>query len=188
VSGHDVDVLFHSRRVRVVEATPAFIPVVGFGVSTYWERHYRSKPFFVQRTHFAGVNGGKAVSGRSVAFSEAAVGGSVGSKVHGAAAGRGSANAHRLANLSRACQNGQKNCKTAGQFHANANGKFARDTGGRIKAATAGKTATSDIVTGSIGAKGGRKNCQPGSSNCNLGANGNVGAGASSSGAGVQAQ
>lgn len=195
VSGQDLEIFFHSRRVRIVEVTPVFVPVVTFEVSTYWDRYYRSKPFFAQRDRFASVNininnGGKAVSGRTGRFSQAAVTANVGGKGTEAKAGRGSASGHVLANA-KACPVGQKNCKVAGKASAGAIDKAANGAGAmtKDKTATAGKTGSVGAVTGSIGTKGVKK-CQPGMADCakglsgaNMGASGAGGGGSGSAGA-----
>jgi uncharacterized protein YraI len=189
VSGQDLAIFFHSRRVRIVEVTPVFVPVVTFEVSTYWDRYYRSKPFFAQRDRFSvniNINNeGKAASGRTARFSQAAVTANVGGKGTEAKTGRGSARGHLLANA-KACPAGQKNCKVAGKPKRRRDRQADNGAGAmtKDKTATAGKTANVGAVTGSISTKGGKK-CQPGMANCAQGIScGNMGASGAGGGSG----
>src|SRR5262245_14628769 len=56
VSGQDLEVLFESKRVKIVEVTTVVVPVVTFEVRTYWTQYYSSKPFFKDRDRFASIN------------------------------------------------------------------------------------------------------------------------------------
>jgi len=168
VSGQDLEIFFHNRRVRIVDVEPAFVPVERFEVATYWQRHYRSKPFFGDRNRFASVNINingrtKAVSGRAGRVGEVAVThGGVGSNFTEARTGRGSANRHFFANRNM-CPAGQKNCMNKGNAGLNGIKKPSADVAGAVSKDKTASLTNRGAVTGSIGGKGNqKKKCQPG--------------------------
>jgi len=63
----DLAVPFQGSRVAIIEYGPRIhLPVVSFSLATYWQQHYRSRPFFrereqwVSRVHIEGSHGGPA--------------------------------------------------------------------------------------------------------------------------------
>lgn len=53
VRGDDLAYLYQSRRVRLIEYGPRIgLPVVVFGFDSYWDRHYRGRPFYAERTRW----------------------------------------------------------------------------------------------------------------------------------------
>jgi len=176
VSGNDLEIFFNNRRVRIVEVTPTFIPVETFSVAIYWDRYYRSKPFFADRDRFASVNvningGGKVVSGRTGGRGEVTAAAGSGKVTESKT---GSTNGHVLAKGNAACPAGQKNCKTPVKSAGGTPAKTVAGANAMVKEKTAnvGKTATSGQVAGSIAPKGIHKKCKPGAANCAPGASG----------------
>jgi uncharacterized protein YraI len=56
VQGDDLIYLYQQRRVRLIEYGPRIgLPVVVFSFDTYWNRHYRSRPFYTERTRWRTV-------------------------------------------------------------------------------------------------------------------------------------
>jgi hypothetical protein len=56
VQGDDLVYLYQQRRVRLIEYGPRIgLPVVVFSFDTYWNRHYRSRPFYTERTRWRTV-------------------------------------------------------------------------------------------------------------------------------------
>jgi len=179
-----VEIFFHNQRVRIVQVEPAFVPVERFEVSTYWQRYYRSKPFFGERARFASVTVNtdrrlNAVSRRNGSLGEFAVTGGAASKIREARTGRGSVNGRVFANAN-ICPASQKNCQMPGRAKLSVKGMNKAATGAgavQQRTATAGSLTNGGAVTGSIGSKGSqKKKCQPGMA-CVQGANGaNIGA------------
>jgi len=178
VSGQDLEVIFHSKRVKVVDVTTEVVPVVSFEVKTYWTQYYSSKPFFRDRDRFASISidvtgGGKARPGSTGNGGQASITGSVKGKVTGdkaaadaegatgGAAAGAQVNAKDKAGAAGAAKgeaNGQaaatdSNGCPAGQKNCKAQGNAG---GGNAmgKAASGddamGKPGSSDEVTGSI--------------------------------------
>jgi uncharacterized protein YraI len=58
ISGQALEILYQSRRVRVVEITPdiVIVPFVSFEFHTYWDEHYRDRPFYGERDRYASIN------------------------------------------------------------------------------------------------------------------------------------
>jgi|SRR5690242_19127309 len=61
----DLGYPYENRRVAIIEFGPRLrLPVVTFSLNTYWDAHYRSRPFFrernvwVSRVHVEGTHGG----------------------------------------------------------------------------------------------------------------------------------
>jgi len=178
VSGQDLEVIFQSKRVKVVEVTTEVVPVVTFEVATYWTQYYSSKPFFKDRDRFASINiningGGKATPGATGSGGQASITGSVKGKVTGdkaatggqgvtggAAAGaqanvkdktagaKGAAKGEAAATESNGCPAGQKNCKAKGNAGGGGNAMGKAASGDNAM----GKPGTSNEVTGSIAA------------------------------------
>ena len=66
----DLGYPYQGNRVAIIEFGPRLhLPVVTFSINTYWDAHYRSRPFFrerdvwVSRVHVEGSHGGKAPHG-----------------------------------------------------------------------------------------------------------------------------
>jgi len=66
----DLVVPFQGSRVAIIEYGPRIhLPVVSFSLATYWQQHYRSRPFFrdreqwVSRVHIEGSHGAPAPAG-----------------------------------------------------------------------------------------------------------------------------
>ena len=56
VQGDDLAYLESGRRVSIIEYGPRVsLPIIAFSVDSYWDRHYRSRPFYGQRAHFRTV-------------------------------------------------------------------------------------------------------------------------------------
>jgi uncharacterized protein YraI len=103
ISGQALEILYQSRRLRVVEITPEVVPFVSFEFNSYWDEHYRDRPFYGERDRYASINininvtggkGGPAGSGngKDKVLNGAAVGGKVVTKdTKGASAGAMSA-------------------------------------------------------------------------------------------------
>ena len=54
VPGTFLEEEYQNRRVVVVDYGPQIrIPVVSFSINTYWDQHYRSRPFYAQRQEFS---------------------------------------------------------------------------------------------------------------------------------------
>jgi len=142
VSGQDLEVLFQSKRVKIVEVTTEIVPVVSFEVATYWTRYYRDKPFFKDRERFASINininnGGKAAPGKTGSGGQADVTGSINGKVTtGGAAKGGAATGSAEANA-----------------NANVNGKAGA---GAAQGGATGQAAATD----NNGCPAGQKNCK----------------------------
>src|SRR6202011_2656430 len=51
-------ILYQSRRVRVIEITPdvVIVPFVSFEFNSYWDEHYRDRPFYRERDRYASMN------------------------------------------------------------------------------------------------------------------------------------
>jgi uncharacterized protein YraI len=73
ISGQALEILYQSRRVRIVEVTPDVVPFVVFEFNSYWDEHYRDRPFYGERDRYASINinvnvtggkGGPAGSGK----------------------------------------------------------------------------------------------------------------------------
>jgi len=205
VSGQDLEVLFQSKRVKIVQVTTEIVPVVTFEVKTYWTQYYSSKPFFKDRDRFASINidikgGGKAAPGSTGSGGQASITGSIKGKAAGdkaATGGQGGAAAGAEANAkekaggatgatkgeaaateNNGCPAGQKNCKAQNKAGANAMGKAA--SGDKAM----GKPGTSNEVTGSIAAgkkdqgatpMANDKGCKAGMANCPKGGSANGG-------------
>jgi uncharacterized protein YraI len=56
ISGQALEILYQSRRVRVVEITPDVVPFVSFEFNSYWDEHYRDRPFYGERDRYASIN------------------------------------------------------------------------------------------------------------------------------------
>ena len=53
VRGDDLAYLYEQRRVRLIEYGPRIgLPVVVFSFDSYWDRYYRSRPFYGERTRW----------------------------------------------------------------------------------------------------------------------------------------
>jgi uncharacterized protein YraI len=184
VSGEDLEILYQSQRVKVVQLQVEVVPVETFQVTTYWDEHYRNRPFFRDRDRYASINinienGGKAAPGRTGSGDHAAVTGSVNGRTEtgrtetGSAAMKGKGEQSATAG----CPASDRNCKTQGEgkgmtgksanggANANgmANGKAANDMNGKTATGGAGtreKTATSGSMsgerTGAVGAGAGQ--------------------------------
>lgn len=70
VYGADIAAVYEGQPVVIIESGPRLhLPVVAFSLVSYWDQHYRSKPFYgerqqwVSRVHIAGGHGGKAPAG-----------------------------------------------------------------------------------------------------------------------------
>ena len=66
----DLGYPYEGRRVAIIEFGPRLrLPAVTFSLNTYWDEHYRSRPFYrernvwVSRVHIEGGHGGKAPHG-----------------------------------------------------------------------------------------------------------------------------
>jgi len=133
VSGQDLEVLFQSKRVKIVEVTTEVVPVVSFEVTTYWTQYYHDKPFFKDRDRFASINininnGGKAAAGKTGSGGQADVTGSINGKVTtggkakgGAATGSAEANANANATATDKAGAGAKQGGASGQASATDN-------------------------------------------------------------------
>ena len=56
VSGSELAYFYQQRYVPVVEYGPRIaLPVVGFSFDTYWDRYYRGRPFYGERTRWRTV-------------------------------------------------------------------------------------------------------------------------------------
>ena len=56
VAGDELASFHQQRRVRVVEYGPRIgLPIVVFSFDTYWDRHYRGRPFYGERTRWRTV-------------------------------------------------------------------------------------------------------------------------------------
>src|ERR1700704_61229 len=44
ISGQALEILYQSRRVRIVEVTPDIVPFVSFEFNSYWQEHYHDRP------------------------------------------------------------------------------------------------------------------------------------------------
>ena len=54
VPGTFLEEEYQNRRVVVVDYGPQIrIPVVSFSINSYWDQHYRSRPFYAQRQEFS---------------------------------------------------------------------------------------------------------------------------------------
>jgi uncharacterized protein YraI len=54
VSGAFLAVHYQDRRVRIVEIGPSIgFPIVAFSFATYWDTHYRDRPWYRERAHWA---------------------------------------------------------------------------------------------------------------------------------------
>jgi len=145
VSGQDLEVIFASKRVKVVEVTTVVVPVVTFEVASYWTQHYSSKPFFRDRDRFASINiningGGKAAPGSTGSGGQASITGSIKGKVTGEKAATGDQGATGGA---------------AARAEANAKEKTGGATG-----ATKGEANGEAAATGNNGCPAGQKNCK----------------------------
>ena len=58
ISGQALEILYQSRRVRIVEVAPdvAIVPFVSFEFNSYWDEHYRDRPFYRERDRYASIN------------------------------------------------------------------------------------------------------------------------------------
>lgn len=53
VSEGALEALHRNRRITIVEARPVYhIPVVSFSVNSYWDKHYKNRPFYRDRAHW----------------------------------------------------------------------------------------------------------------------------------------
>ena len=53
VRGDDLSYLYQQRRVRLIEYGPRIgLPVVVFSFDSYWDRYYRGRPFYTERTRW----------------------------------------------------------------------------------------------------------------------------------------
>ncbi len=53
VSGDELVYLNHGRRVTIVDYGPSIgLPVIGYSFDSYWNRYYRSRPFYAERTRW----------------------------------------------------------------------------------------------------------------------------------------
>lgn len=66
----DIAAIYESRPVVIIESGPRLhLPVVAFSLVTYWDQHYRSRPFYGERQQWmsrvdvAGGHGGKPPAG-----------------------------------------------------------------------------------------------------------------------------
>ena len=66
----DLGYPYEGRRVAIIEYGPRLrLPAVTFSLNTYWDEHYRSRPFYrernvwVSRVHVEGGHGGRAPHG-----------------------------------------------------------------------------------------------------------------------------
>lgn len=66
----DLGYPYEGRRVAIIEFGPRLhLPAVTFSINSYWDTHYRSRPFYrernvyVSRVHVEGGHGGKAPHG-----------------------------------------------------------------------------------------------------------------------------
>jgi uncharacterized protein YraI len=207
VSGQDLEVMYQSNRVKVVEVQTEVVPVVTFQVATYWDQYYRSKPFFRDRDRFASLNinienGGKAAPGKAGTGGQAAVTGTINGKTEAGKTETGGAGVKPTGQAEAKCPPGQKNCKLPGKTGegmnagkpgqemnagksasggANANDKTATGgAGNREKTATSG--GMTGEKTGSVKPKTGQamagpKGCKPGMANCGPAGGGNAGEG-----------
>jgi uncharacterized protein YraI len=183
VPGEDLEVIFQSKRVKIVEVTTVVVPVVTFEFTTYWQAHYNSKPFFKERERFASINinvegGGKAKSGaadtgvtgsikeetggKPATEGKAATGAKAGAQAKakektGGASAEGGATGEAAVQ----CPAGQKDCKPQqGKAGGNANAM--------------GKVDTQDAMSGKAAQKSGKgagpvatgKECKPGTADC----------------------
>lgn len=56
VRGEDLVYLYQQRRVRLIEYGPRIgLPVVVFTFDRYWDRHYRGRPFYTERSRWRTV-------------------------------------------------------------------------------------------------------------------------------------
>jgi uncharacterized protein YraI len=56
VQGSDLAYFYEQRYVPIVEYGPRIgLPIIVFSVDTYWNRYYRSRPWYGQRAHFHSV-------------------------------------------------------------------------------------------------------------------------------------
>jgi uncharacterized protein YraI len=54
--GQELAYLYQNRRVRIVEYGPRIgLPLVAFSFDTYWGRHYRSRPWYSERSRWRTV-------------------------------------------------------------------------------------------------------------------------------------
>jgi uncharacterized protein YraI len=188
VSGSDLEIIFHSRRVRIVEVTETFVPVETFSVAIYWDHYYRGKPFYAERNRFTSVNiningGGKGASGRmgEKGQATASVGGSKGMEGK-----TGSTKGHLMASGNNGCPAGHKECKPGKGGAGMTGSASAGGTGG--KTANAGKNG-GGAVTGSMGSKGMQKKCPAGEASCgHSGGNAGSGSGGNAAAGGAPAQ
>jgi len=53
VRGDDLTYLYQQRRVRLIEYGPRIgLPIIAFTFDTYWDRYYRARPFYTERTRW----------------------------------------------------------------------------------------------------------------------------------------
>jgi uncharacterized protein YraI len=183
VSGQDLEVIFHSQRVKIVEVTDVqVVPVATFEVAVYWDRYYRNKPFYKDRDHFASLNinienGGKAAPGKTGSGGQAAVTGTVNGKTEASKTETGGAGmtGKGEASSNPKCPPDQKNCKTQGDAGGMTGGKAATGAG-NTREKTAAGSATTGEKTGGVAPKkpsqgmANEKGCKPGMANCPKGA------------------
>jgi uncharacterized protein YraI len=56
MAGEELAYLYDGRRVTIVEYGPRIgLPVIGFAFDTYWDRYYRSRPWYSERTRWRTV-------------------------------------------------------------------------------------------------------------------------------------
>ena len=56
VPGNELAYLYQGRRVTIVDYGPRIgLPVVGYAFDTYWDRYYRSRPFYGERARWRTV-------------------------------------------------------------------------------------------------------------------------------------
>jgi len=192
VSGQDLEVLVQAKRVKVVEVTTVVVPVVTFQITTYWQAHYSTKPFFKERERYASINiniegGGKEKPGKTDTGGQASVTGkgkdtgkaateeetATGGAKAGAEAKatakektgptKGEATGEAAVTKGKECPAGQKDCKP--EASAGADGKSNAMGKTDAESAVSGEAATKPDKKGAPAAAN-AKDCKPGTAGC----------------------
>jgi len=192
VSGEDLEIMLQGKRIKISTVTVQAIPVVSFEIRTYWEQHYKSRPFFAERDRFASINinigGGKKAPPETGANANVNV--NVNKKGAAAeAAPKTGANANANLNAgNKPCPPDQKNCPSAnekaagatpkaggaGSNEMGANAKGAGDMGA-MGAATPDENARPGASTSGGGVAEKKGGCTPGTKDCPAGGKGGGG-------------